>query len=117
MEKKMVVQRIVNRADSSIQRAVKYYSILDTLNSLKLTEKHIQLMAFIATRGSISSGGAKETFKELFGSSKASIGNFVWELTQKGILTRKDGRVVLHPQLALDFSNDVIVLNITMTHG
>lgn len=116
MEKQAIVQRIINNSPSSMDVAIKYYSILSSINSLSLTQREIQLLAFIATRGSISSGGAKESFKELYGSPKASIGNMVWRLTKKGMLTRRDRKIVLHPQLALDF-NYSIVLNLTLNNG
>jgi hypothetical protein len=116
MEKPTIVQRIINNSSSPMDVAIKYYSILSLINSLNLTQREIQLLAFIATRGSISSGEAKESFKKLYGSSKASIGNLVWMLTRKGILARRNKKAVLHPQLALNFSN-TIVLNLTLNNG
>jgi hypothetical protein len=116
MEKQAIVQRIINNSSSSMDVAIKYYSILAIINSLSLSKRQIQLLAFIAVKGSISSGGAKESFRQMFGSPKASIGNMVWRLTKKGMLTRRDRKIVLHPQLSLDFSN-IIVLHLTLNNG
>lgn len=116
-----ILQRIQKSVKSSLDMAVKYYTILSTLNGLGFTPREIQLLAFMAVRGSISSGGAKEAFIEQFGSSKATIGNMVHKLSGEGYLVResngrrKTDRVLLHPQLRLDFSK-ALLLGITLNN-
>lgn len=110
------MQRIINRSATPIEAAIKYYSILSSINSLGLTDRQIALLAFIAVKGSISSSAAKNSFMEMYGSPKASIGNMVWALSKKGILVREDGKIVITPQLALDF-NSTIVLNLILSNG
>lgn len=116
MEKKIVVQRIVNRSESSLDVAVKYYHILSILNNIPLTDTEIKLLAFMSLNGSISSGGAKEAFGQLTGSPKASIGNIVWRLKKRGILVRHGRKIFINPTLLLDFNN-ILVLQITLRHG
>lgn len=116
MEKKMVMQTIVNRCKSPTDLGIKYYQMLATLNDIPLTDMEAKLMAFMALNGSISSGGAKEAFSAMYGSPKASIGNTVWHLRKKGMLVKEGKRITLHPQLIIDFNN-ILVLKITMRHG
>lgn len=70
----------------------------------------LNLLAFTAVRGTISSGGAKEKFIEMFPTStKASIGNAVYKLTQKGLLIKKDKKIVVNPSIILNFSMPLIL--------
>lgn len=117
METSVIVQRIMNSSASSLEKAVKYYSIMSVLNSIHLTPREIQLLAFMSLRGTISTKKAKAEFLQLFGSPKASIGNMIWKLTKKGILVKsEDNGTVINPRLVLDFRN-ILVLNITLTNG
>lgn len=109
-----IIQKLVSRCSDEVERAIRYYSILSILNNLGLTKKDVQLMAFIAVNGTISAGGAKEVFIEMFGGSKASIGNVVFKLCKKGFLIHDGKWVVLHPQLRMDFSQ-AVVLQILIT--
>lgn len=114
---KTIVQKIVNVSGSILEKAVKYYSIMSVLNNIHLTPREIQLLAFMSLRGTISTPASKAEFERLFSSPRASIGNMVWKLTNKGILVRnEENDVVINPHIRLNF-NDVLVLNITLTNG
>jgi len=106
-----VIQKIKKQFDSPIEVAIKYYTILSILNDLKLTEREIQILAFTATRGSISSGGKKEEFIEMFNSSKPTIGNLIYALggKGKGLLKRVNKKMRVIPEISLDFSGDLIL--------
>lgn len=113
----MTVQKIVSRPLSAFDRAVKYYSIMAVVNNIPLTKKEIQLLAFIATRGTISAEGAKETFSGEFDSSVFSVNNMIYRLRRKGVLIKNDeGQMVVNPRIVMDFSR-ALVLNITMANG
>lgn len=117
MESSVIVQRIMSSSASSLEKAVKYYSIMSVLNNIHLTPREIQLLAFMSLRGTISSRVAKGEFLKLFGSPKASVGNMIWKLTKKGILVRSEEEgTVINPRIKLDFKN-TIVLNITLANG
>lgn len=99
-------QTIRINTPSVLDIAVKYYTILSVLGDMHLTPRELQLLAFTATRGSISSGGAKKQFIELFGTSKNTIENLKGSLKDKGLIVKDDDdnyRVASH--LRRNFKN------------
>jgi len=112
----IVVQRIKKNYPAPIDVGIKYFSILSVLNNLKLTKKEIQLMAFTATRGIISSYGSKESFYRLYGSTPASLGNMVGALLKRKLLIKVDKRITINPILSINFDN-TLVLQITLSNG
>ena len=94
---------------SNIELAVKYYSVLNELNSLGWAPLEIKLFAYIACKGSISSGGAKNSFKELFNCHSGTITNLISKLTKEKFLIKEKGKVKLHPQLIQDFTNEFLI--------
>jgi len=108
------VQKIRIIEDDPFSRAVKYYSILSILNNLELTEMDINLLSFIAVRGTISSGGAKKIFTERFNSSISSIGNYISKLSKRGFQVKNQAnKIIVHPGMVLNF-NYPIILQITI---
>jgi len=103
------VQKIRKSYPSPLQVAIKYYGVLSVLNDIQLTGREIQLMAYTAVRGTLSSGGAKEGFIQHFHSSQASVGNMIHKLKKKGLLIKVEGRVVVNPQISLNFNNNLIL--------
>lgn len=103
------VQRIGKTYPSPLQVAIKYYTVLSVLNDLGLTEREVQLIAYTAVRGTLSSGGAKDGFIQQFGSSVASVGNMVHKLTKKGIFTKHEGRTVVNPRIWVNFNNNLVL--------
>ena len=110
MDKDVIIQKISSPSDSIFQKAVKYYSVLFSLNGVDLPEMQLNILAFTAVRGTISSGGAKEKFIEMFPSTtKASIGNVVFQLKKKGFLVKKERKMIVNPSIYLDFKRPVIL--------
>lgn len=111
----IVVQRLKKNYSNRIDKAITYFSILDALNSLSLTKKQIELLAYTSLRGTISSLSSKEDFVKQFGSSVDSINNMISKLYKKKLLIKhKDGKIKIPKSLVLDFDNSEIVLNITI---
>lgn len=109
----IVVQKIEKGYGSSLEVAIKYFKILLVLNNIHLKPKELQLLAYTAIKGNISSGGAKEGFIKEFNSSKASIGNMIGTLYKEKLLIKEGGRIRVQPFLVLDFNNQ-IVLQLTL---
>lgn len=112
----MISQKINKTFNSQLDVAIKYYKILNVLNNLQLQQRQIELLAFTAIKGNISSGGKKEEFVQLFRSSKATIGNMVSDLKEIGLLIEEDGKTRVRKEITLDFS-DGIYIQLTMKHG
>lgn len=110
MEK--IVQQIKKVFPTQMEVAIKYYTILSVLNNLSLSEREVQLIAFTAIKGNISTGGKKEEFIKMFNSSRGTIGNMMAKLGRMGMFTKIGGKICVHPSLILDFNNAYIYLNI-----
>lgn len=106
---KVIVQKIQKKVDSDIEKAIKYYSVIFALNDVKLPQKQLYLLAFTAARGSITSPAARGEFIKTFGSSLASLENMKQELVKSGLLVKIDKKYKVNPQIALDFSKDILL--------
>lgn len=110
----MTIQKLAKTTTSKLELAQQYYALISALNSLYLTEREIQLIAFSAVRGSISYATVREEFCELYKSSFPTINNMVSKLKRNHILIKQGKQIVVNPRIALDFSKPLI-LQITLT--
>lgn len=95
---------IIKTYKTDFELARKYYSILFELNDIHITEKEMNLLAFTACRGSISTLPAKKDFSEQFQMSNSSINNIISKLQRMGILKKIEGKTKLNPRLQVDLN-------------
>ena len=103
------VIKIKKEYSTHLECIVKYFNILNVLNSLSLSENDIHLLAF-ATFGSLK--GKKKQFAEVFGCSTSSFENGITKLVKKGFLLRKDKEIIIHPQLHIEFDSLALYIQI-----
>jgi hypothetical protein len=96
--------------------AEKYYSVLSTINNLKLTQREIQLVAFTAIRGNISYSSIREDFCNKYNSTSPTINNIISKLKRIGVFVKDGSKIKVNPVIILNFSNDV-TLEIKMEHN
>jgi hypothetical protein len=113
---KIIVQRLKKEVDSDMELAMKYYSILSSINSLNLTEREIQLISFTAIKGNITYANVREEFCKTFNSTSPSINNIISKLKRVGIFIKENGKVKVNPIIVIDFTKD-ITLEIKLVHG
>ena len=111
----MITQRLKKVYKGDFLLAEKYYSVLSVLNSLNLTERELQLMAFVSTKGSVSIDENRKEFCKEFQTTAATINNMVSRLKKKNLLIKKDGHIVVNLLISLDFRKD-LQLEIKLTH-
>jgi hypothetical protein len=105
----VVVQKIIKQY-TQMDMAIAYYSVISSLNSLGLTPRELQLLAFTATRGSITNPAAREDFCSTFSTSQATINNMISRLRKVGIFVKDSkNKIKVNPSIALDFSSPVIL--------
>jgi hypothetical protein len=105
-----IVQKIEKRNYSSdIEVAIKYYTILFSLNNIHLSAKEIELISFTAVKGTITSPTSRSEFVEMFDSSQASLENIKGRLVKRKFLVKKEGKHKVHPSLVLDFSTELVL--------
>lgn len=112
----IVLQKLGKRYDGVFNKAYAYYSLLSSINELKLTNKELELIAFTSIKGNISLGNVREKFCKDFDTTTPTINNMVSKLKKKKIFIKKDGVTSVNPLLVLDFSQD-IVLQINLSNN
>jgi len=104
-----IVQKLRCRTDSSLIKAERYFQMVSVVNDLRLTERDVQFVAFLAVEKEIQ----KKAFCEKYGTSMATVGNIIHKLKKLKILRKENGKLLIHSSLSLDFNND-ITLNIVL---
>lgn len=111
-----ILQKMKKEEYDVYSLAEKYYSIVSSLNSLGLTERELQLVAFTAIRGNVSYTEIKEDFCKKHNSSIQTINNMMSKLRRMGVFVKDNGKTKVHPHILLDFNKN-IVLEIKLLHG
>jgi hypothetical protein len=113
--KKIIVQKLKKVVNTDMQLAEKYYSILSVINSLGLTNREIQLVAFTAIKGNITYANVREEFCKTYKSSSPNINNIISKLKKMGIFIKENGKVRVNPVIVIDFSKELL-LDIKFTY-
>ena len=114
--KKIIVQKFLRKIEDNYAMAEKYYSVLSTINNLKLTQREVQLVAFTAIRGNISYSSIREDFCNKYNSTSPTINNIISKLKRIGVFVKDGSKIKVNPVIILNFSND-ITLEIKMEHN
>jgi len=112
----MVVQKLKKVSEDRYQLAERYYEIVSSLNSLSLTQREVQLVAYAAIHGNISYTHIKNDFCEKYKTSVQTIYNIVSKLMKLKVFVKDNGKIKVNPVIALKF-NDSIRLEITLMYG
>ena len=116
MDKKVIVQKIKVNDKDSLSTAIRYFSILSAISSVKLSEREIQLLAFTLTMGNISYSPRKQEFCTMYNSSINTVNNIVSKLKKMGLMVKDRDMIKVAPQYSLDFNKDTII-QISLLHG
>jgi hypothetical protein len=111
----VIVQRLKKSVSTDIQLAEKYYSILSAINSLNLTQREIQLIAFTAVKGNITYANVREEFCKLHNTTSPTINNIISKLKKIGVLIKDGSKIKVNPVIVLNFNNN-IKLEISIEH-
>jgi hypothetical protein len=109
----MIIQKLRKKLPSEFEMAIAYFSLLSSLNSLSLTERELQLLAFTAVKGNMTLGNVKTEFCERFSTTFPTISNIVYKLKKQGLLIKEEGRIKTNKQFPSNFK-DGITLNIVL---
>lgn len=114
--KKIIVQKFLRKIEDNYAMAEKYYSVLSTINNLKLTQREIQLVAFTAIRGNISYSSIREDFCKKYNSTSPTINNIISKLKRIGVFVKDGTKIKVNPVILLPF-NENITLELKMEHN
>ena len=113
----IIAQKFRRSFVNKLNKAIAFYSVISSFNSLNLTKKQIELLAYTHIRGTISSLSAKQDFVDTFGSSIDSINNMISKLYKKKLLYKvgDTGKIKVAPIFSkIDFDNPEIVIILTI---
>lgn len=116
MERKTTIQKIKVSETELLKIAYRYYSLLSAISDVKLTEREIQLVSFLAVKGNISYSSYRDEFIKRYKSSSPTINNIISKLKKAKVLIKSGGKVKVNPAYSLDFNNN-ITLQISISHG
>ena len=114
--KKMIVQKFLRKVEDNYAMAEKYYSMLSTINDLKLTQREIQLIAFTAIHGNISYSSIREDFCKKYNSTSPTINNIISKLKRIGVFVKDGTKIKVNPVIILPFDGN-ITLELKMEHN
>ena len=80
-----IIQKIKRQEIDEWKIAERYYTILSAINSLQLTEREIQLIAYTAIKGNISYREYRDQFCKEHNTSSPTINNIISKLKKIGI--------------------------------
>jgi hypothetical protein len=112
----MIVQKLKKVSRDDYQLAERYYDLLSSLNSLYLTNREIQLVAYAAIHGNISYTHIKNDFCTKYNTSVQTIYNIVSKLLKMNVLVKDNRKIKVNPVIVLNFKDD-LRLEITLLHG
>jgi hypothetical protein len=112
----MIVQTLKKGNEDNYQLAERYYDVLSSLNSLALTKREVQLVAYAAIHENISSIAVKKGFCEKYNTSVQTIYNMVFRLVKLKVLVKENKKVKVNPLIAMKF-DDTIKLEIVLVYG
>jgi hypothetical protein len=114
--KTVIVQTLKQQLGDEYAIGEKYYSVLSSINNLKLTQREIQLVAFTAIKGNISYANIREEFCKKYNTSSPTINNIISKLKKINVLVKDGTKVKVNSLIILDFNKDV-TLEIKLIHG
>jgi len=115
-QRKIIVQTLKKDVTNEYILAEKYYSILSAINSLGLTQREIQLIAFTAIKGNITYANVREEFCKKYNTTSPTINNIISKLKKMGIFIKEAGKVKINPAIVVDFNKN-LTLVIKLEHG
>lgn len=115
--KPTTLQKLKKQEADEYKLAERYYTILSAVNSLQLTQREIELIAFTAVKGNISYGVIRDEFCKKHNTSSPTINNIISKLKKSKIFVKDGTKVKVNPLIVLPFSTNDITLEISLHNG
>lgn len=107
-----MVQRIVVKVSDVAER---YFRVLSAVNNLGLTDREINVLAYISNEG-FDTRGKRDEFCRINETTLATIYNVVSRLKKLGMVTKTKSGTKLVPVFEFDYKKD-LQLHIELRHG
>jgi hypothetical protein len=105
------VQKIRISKGGEFELAKAYYSILFILNDIKVTKTELNLIAYCAVNGTISTPPIREEFMREFDVPNGSLNNMIARLQQDDvrIFVKENKKIRIHPAIRMNFKDDILL--------
>lgn len=100
---KIVVQKIVKKVPDVAER---YFRMVSAVNALGLTDREVNVLAYIANYG-LGSKEKRDDFCKKYDTTLPTIYNVVSKLKKMGMVTKVDGEVKLVSVFDFDYGKNV----------
>lgn len=101
--------QFVKKHKTQLDLASRYFRLLMILGGEKgihLPPREIDLLAYTAVKGTISTKPAKDEFVSLYKSSTATLNNLISSLTEKKMLYKDKNMIRVHPSIRPRFQEN-----------
>lgn len=114
----MKINKLHKKISDKFEIARKYYNIVFDMNDIHITAKELDLVAFSATNGTMSTPPIREEYIKRFKVSKASMYNMIARLQKIKILMKdKEGKIRVNSQIHPDFNQKEFLIAIKIINN
>lgn len=111
-------QKIQKSYSTEFDIAKRYYTIVFGLNDMHITPNELNLVAFSAVMGTISTPPIRKQFCEQFDLAAGSVYNMVAKLQNMSILIKdKDNKIRVNQTILPDFTKKELLIVIKMLNN
>lgn len=116
MDRAITHQRWKKQCEDKFDIALRYYGLLSVLNSLSLTERELQLVAFTSVKGNISYANVRDEFCRRYNTTSPTINNMISKMKKLHVFIKDNGKIKVNPLLVINFDNN-LKIEIQLLHG
>lgn len=109
MEEQVVVKTIVKSFEDKLKAGIAWFRFILSVNDVKFSKREIELLAYINSRGTISSSSAREEFCRLFSTTPATVFNLTSLLLKRKLLVKEKSKIKVNSVLRLDLEKKAVV--------
>lgn len=110
----IVAQDIRKEYNDKLSIAEKYYRLLFDVNNIQITEIQIQMIAWCAVKGTLSTPPIRDGFLERYKIARGTYYNNIGKLQDRKLLVKKNGKIRVNASIMLDWSKDEFIFKINL---
>lgn len=101
-------QEIRKNYKTPFEKAKVYYAMLFSINGMHLSPTELDLVAFSAVNGTLSTPPLRGEFLEKFNLSENYLNTILPKLRKQGLLVKDDNKKMrVNPKILIDFKEDI----------
>lgn len=110
----IVAQSIQKAYNDKLSIAEKYYRLLFDVNNMEVTDIQMQMIAYCAVRGTLSTPPIRDGFLERYKIAKGTFYNNIGKLLERKLLVKHNKKIRVNPVIMLDWTKDEFIFKISL---